>query len=68
MPVALFGLGQDQDGSITQYNWIIDNKKTIEGPLAITSFQESGQHQVSLTVEDNLGGAGSSIPIFINVL
>ena len=68
MPVVLFGLGWDQDGFIRNYSWVIDNKVVIEGALVITSFQESGQHQVSLTVEDDSDGAGSSIPLFIDVL
>lgn len=68
IPVVLFGLGWDQDGLISNYSWVIDNKTIIDGPLVIHSFQEPGQHQVSLTVKDNQGGAGSSIPVFIDVL
>ncbi len=66
-PVKLFGIGRDSDGSVERYEWVIDNRQIVEGQFATVSFDSPGTHQVFLTVVDDMGDAGSSIPFIIDV-
>ena len=63
----LFGKGMDSDGTISKYTWVINNRQTIDGRFAIIDLDESGEYQIFLTVEDDKGGAGSSVPVVIEV-
>lgn len=49
----------DPDGEIERIFWAFEDGRTIEGPEATVSFQESGVHYFSLTAVDNEGVANS---------
>jgi PKD repeat protein len=52
----------DPDGSITAYQWDLDNNGTVDatGPIVTFSYYNVGVHMVRLTVVDNHGVSAST--------
>jgi hypothetical protein len=67
LKVLLLGRGRDEDGTVKEYQWIIDNKKIIDGRFAIATLEKPGSHQIFMTVFDDNEGAGSSVPYILNI-
>ncbi|MFC6975682.1 PKD domain-containing protein [Halomicroarcula sp. GCM10025709] len=52
----------DADGRIVRYAWDLDDDGGIEdfGPAIVTQFDDTGAHEVGLTVEDDDGNADTT--------
>ncbi|KAB1184780.1 MULTISPECIES: PKD domain-containing protein [Haloferax] len=54
------GASSDPDGTIVEYQWVIDGRAYEYGQTPTISFSDSGTHEVKLVVTDNGGSEAST--------